>query len=487
MRIERLVKQWAICQPTENFLFDITTNRYVTYLELYYETNALLHRLKKFGVKRGDVVSVQSSNRIEFIFLFFAIIIAGGVVNPIPHSFRSREVQSVLDNLNSQFFFLEKETNHLFPCFKYLISELFDRKKLSELPSYGEIELEVDSDVDVEQPAAIFLSSGSTGTTPKGILHTHGRLVAMAQIFSKRAGFDNQSVHLAFLPCGNTSFIGHSLLPMLVSGGQLVLAQSYLQIARRFWELIETHKVSFVQVVPAIAVSILNELPAVLNTSLKYISCGSAILPKEIQEAFFQKTGVLLINIYGTSEIGAVFFNDTALDGVDQYSIGRPFNGCEVRLVSANNKEGELIVKSPFMFVGYINSGRLDKTCFDEEGFFNTGDILRREQLEFYYCGRSDSLIVRGGVNISAEEIERVLFNNGISSLVVCETTDSLGDVITCYWENIGKTTEQDVRKIFRENLSVIKIPTNIVAVKRLERTSTGKIKRKTSGRNSNA
>ncbi|MDC1046705.1 class I adenylate-forming enzyme family protein [Candidatus Pseudothioglobus singularis] len=461
--------------PDEIFCKEINGNS-ITFKELDKLSSAVSRLLiEDYSIKKGEVISIQFGNSIVFIIYFIAIIRSGCIVNPIPLSATEFEVNSILENLKGKLII----TQNLFNDKKYC-------SVLHQSSDFNNIKIKLQkfdcSFINYEQIKSItciFLSSGSSGIAPKGIAHSNEVLIKTALNFSSRLNFSSDSMHLAFLPCGNTSFIGHSFLPMLVMGGCLLIAPNFISISRKIWNIIDENKVDFVQVVPAIADAMRKNYPNSFSTNkriLKYVSSGSAPLSVKQQDEFFKTTSIDLVNTYGLSETGAIFFNLPGKNNYDMYSIGTPMQNVEVKI----NNVGELLVKSDTLFCGYYSNGKLNSDIKNDDGYFKTGDIISFNNNQYYYIGRVDNLLIRAGVNISSEEIEAIILEIGVTCIILSLSNDSFGNVLTCVYENDKQSAliEEKISMICKEKLTTIKCPTNFLHSANFPKTPTGKIKR---------
>ena len=436
--------------------------------------------IQEYSIKKGEVVSIQFGNSIAFVIYFIAVIRSGYIVNPIPVSATNHEVNLILENLHGKLLVTQNIYENKMYC-----PMLHQSSDLNDINVYfKDFDFSSINDEKNQSITCVFLSSGSSGVVPKGIAHSNEVLIKTAFNFSSRLNFSPDSMHLAFLPCGNTSFIGHSLLPMLVMGGCLLIAPNYISISRKIWNIIDENNVDFVQVVPVIADAMRKSYLDVSNKNkrvLKYVSSGSAPLSIKQQDEFIKATSLDLVNTYGLSETGAIFFNLPGKDNYDMHSIGTPMQNVKVKINSINNNNfGELLVKSDTLFYGYYSNGKLNSDNKNDEGYFKTGDIISFDNNQYYYIGRKDNLLIRAGVNISSEEIESIILEIGITCIVISLNNDRLGNILTCAYENDKSSVfiEDKISNICKERLTVIKRPTNFLNIASFPKTPTGKIKR---------
>lgn len=155
-------------------------------------------------------------------------------------------------------------------------------------------------------------------------------------------------------------------------------------------------------------------------SSLRLFPCGGAEVPASLIREFVERYPRCSVGRgYGSTEYPTISINHVTSDLVkNSETDGLPVNGNEIKIVDAENKEvpletvGEITVRGPECFVGYLNS-ELNDVYFDEEGWFHTGDLGRKDQNGYLtVTGRIKDIIIRGGENLSAKEIEDVLYTH---------------------------------------------------------------------------
>jgi 2,3-dihydroxybenzoate-AMP ligase len=286
--------------------------------------------------------------------------------------------------------------------------------KPSSLPPSALSEIHIDP-VD---PAIFQLSGGTTGI-PKLIPRTHNDYAYNSKVASSVCAVGEDSVLLVILPIAhNLPLACPGIQGFLFHGGRAVLSTS--PRPEDVCALIEKHRVTHIKVVPALLIRLLHD-PAVSRhdlSSLKIIqSGGQSMLPEVrllskrlIPSAFVQEN-------FGMSEGLLMFVRlDDPLD-VSQETVGRPV--CpddEVRILDEDDREihggevGELCCRGPYTLRGYFGVPEYNARTFTSDGFYRSGDLMRRHRTGNYVVeGRKKDLINRGGEKISAEEIENLI------------------------------------------------------------------------------
>ena len=283
--------------------------------------------------------------------------------------------------------------------------------------------------IDPVDPAIFQLSGGTTGI-PKLIPRTHNDYAYNSKVASSVCVVGENSVLLVILPIAhNLPLACPGIQGFLFHGGRVVLSTSARP--EDVCALIEKHRVTHIKVVPALLIRLLHD-PAVSRhdlSSLKIIqSGGQSMLPEVrllskrlIPSAFVQEN-------FGMSEGLLMFVRlDDPLD-VSQETVGRPV--CpddEVRILDDDDREilggevGELCCRGPYTLRGYFGVPEYNARTFTSDGFYRSGDLMRRHKSGNYVVeGRKKDLINRGGEKISAEEIENLILSHSSVKNVAC-------------------------------------------------------------------
>ena len=283
--------------------------------------------------------------------------------------------------------------------------------------------------IDPMDPAIFQLSGGTTGI-PKLIPRTHNDYAYNSKIASSVCAVGKDSVLLVILPIAhNLPLACPGIQGFLFHGGRVVLSTSARP--EDVCTLIERHRVTHIKVVPALLIRLLHD-PAVSRhdlSSLKIIqSGGQSMLPEVrslskrlIPSAFVQEN-------FGMAEGLLMFVRLDDPPDVSQETVGRPVSpDDEVRLLDDDDREilggevGELCCRGPYTLRGYFGVPEYNARTFTPDGFYRSGDLMRRHKSENYVVeGRKKDLINRGGEKISAEEIENLILSHPSVKNVSC-------------------------------------------------------------------
>lgn len=279
-----------------------------------------------------------------------------------------------------------------------------------------------------EDIASYFCTGGTTGL-PKIARRTH-----RCEVFDAWA----MSVFTDGFSTGRTIFAG---LPLFHVNGQLVTGlaafstgahvligtpQGYrgAGVLKRFWELVETHRLHGLSGVPTVYSTLLQTPVAGRDiSSLKLALCGAAPLPVQLFDNFKALTGVEILEGYGLTEGGCASSVNPPEGGKRIGSVGLrlPYQDMRVLILddagrylrdAAVDEIGVLAICGPNLFEGYLDPRHNEGLWIDRQGerWLNTGDLARQDQDGYFWLtGRRKELIIRGGHNIDPKQIEEAL------------------------------------------------------------------------------
>ncbi len=261
---------------------------------------------------------------------------------------------------------------------------------------------------------AVMLLSGGTTALPKLIARTHDDYVYNFMQVGLVTGMDENTVLLAVLPMAhNFGLASPGVLGALAHGGRVVIASG--RDAEAAFRLVERERVTITLLTPPLAIGWI-ESPLVGRydlSSLKNVVCGGARMPPELRLKLRERLGCVFQEGYGNAEglLSYVRLDDAA--ELQLQSSGAPI--CpddEIKVVDdadrelADGEAGELLARGPYTIRGYYDNPEANAKSFTEDGFYRTGDIVRRRGRYLYHEGRKKELINRGGEKISCIEVE---------------------------------------------------------------------------------
>jgi long-chain acyl-CoA synthetase len=459
----------------KNSVTDVLTGQSMTYDEIYRRGWVFGKNLQ---LEKQTIIPVLLPNSLEYLIAYIGITIHGLIFAPVPYFLEAAEVSKLLDYYNSEFLITDR-------------NDIIHSVKIIQQPDLlpTNFESQYDSQkcitkIKESHVVCLYYSSGTTGN-PKGVLYTHENKYSLINAIVKDFSFTNQSRHFAFLPFGHTASLNYSVFPSLFLGSEMFIASGFNKIRSKFFELLSKYKITYVELVPTVAQTLvkLNEDINKLDLSnIPFIGCGSAPLSKSIQIEFFRNFQIPLANLYGLSETGPSHIDNPLIPNWVPGSIGKPIsvNKCKIA------EDGEILLRGKNVMLGYFKNDKLTKEVI-KNGWFYTGDYGYEEKGLYYFLDRKKDLIILGGINIYPAEIEDVLYKDSrVLECAVFGVEDKmLGEKIIAYIKcnSINNQNlidiETDIIKLCKKFLSGFKIPSTIVFVEEIPKTASGKILRR--------
>jgi fatty-acyl-CoA synthase len=445
-----------------------------TYRELDVRSERLGAGLLSSGLSRGDLVATLTGNSAEHVVAFFACAKAGLGLVPLSWRLAPPELGFQLDDAQPRILLVEAEHADLATDALALASVSPRRLELGE--ALGDTDGDVlDAPVDDDDTLLVVYTSGTTGR-PKGARLTHANCFWTNLGFDIATGVHGEDIVLQVLPqfhCG-----GWNVQPLLAwwKGACVVLERSF--DAARCLELIERKRVTTTMGVPAIYQFMAQE-PGFDDadlSSLRTAVVGGAPMPEALLERW-QERGVAIVQGYGLTEAAPNVLCLPPEDAVRKAGwAGKPYPFVEVRL----SAEGELQVRGPNVFPGYLRNPEATAAAFDD-GWLRTGDVAERDDESNYRIrGRLKDMYISGGENVYPAEIESVLHeHSAVSDAAVVGVADERwgeSGVAFVVVQPGADVTGEELRGWCGDRLARYKVPREVRFVDELPRSAMNKI-----------
>ncbi|HWC96399.1 MAG TPA: AMP-binding protein [Candidatus Sulfopaludibacter sp.] len=450
----------------------------VSYRELDRSTDALAHWLLQAGLDTGDRVAIHWCNSVETVSLYFACFKAGLIAVPVNNRLKSPEITYVLSHSKAKLCFSQPELAPLCEDARVQCPDL--REILTALPALDTIAEVSLPEVTPDRVAAVLYTSGTTAR-PKGVMHTHVSLTGATELMSL-LGLDETHVLLAVTQMVHIAALACVLLPGIRCAATVVLVPAFDAV--QSLDLIERWRCTYLLILPAMLRFLVEEQGRAPRTvdSMRLCLAGGDTVPVKLQERFQELFGMPVREMYGMTETVPV----TCIpDGERRAgSMGPAVEAVETRVAHfAGGVVGELQVQSPANCVGYWDDRAAADATFDE-GWLRTGDLVRRDADGFYWFeGRLKQIIVRGGSNISPQEVEEALYHHpAVLEAGVIGMPDPVhGEKVIAFVAlREGLTAgEQELRDLVRSRIADYKTPERIVFLDALPKGLTGKVQRR--------
>lgn len=487
----------------------------LSHAALVARSDALATRLRgELGLQRGDRIVVQLPNCWQFVVLTLACLRAGIVpVMALPahrrfelgylvdHSqARAIAVPDRLRGFDHQSMAAELATGsatleHVLVVGDEVSAGSSDLTSLAAASPEPELDRQRwDAEPPGSREVAVFLLSGGTTGLPKLIARTHDDYAYNARESAALCRFDADTVYLVALPAGhNFPLACPGLLGALLSGGTVVMLGS--PEPEKAFATIETEGVTVTAAVPAVAqrwLQYAEQAGTGQLRSLSLLQVGGARLADEVARRVRPGLTTHLQQVFGMAE---GLLNYTRLDDPDEVvctTQGRPLSpGDEVRLVDEFDRDvppgepGFLLTRGPYTPRGYYRAAEQNARAFTADGWYRSGDIVRRRpDGNLVVEGRDKDMINRGGEKISAEEVENLVYRlPQVAQVAAVAMPDpELGERVCLYVVLTPGTTLtlEDIRvSMAAVGVAQFKVPERLEVVEEIVTTKVGKIDKK--------
>lgn len=495
----------AAATPNREIFSD--ARRRITYGALWAEVKRFAEFLRRQGVRRGDVVTLQLPNRIEFPVVFFSLELIGAVANKISADFRAVEVEYILKFSKSRAFVCAGE----FKGFDYLAMIRGIRPRLPELSlvicvddvsaadtaSFAKVVHDTPeiaaADRVTMSPLEVMRMCFTSGTTgnPKGVLHCFNTTLCTCESFNAMLGVTRDEVMLDYLPVGlNWGYM--TLVQAVMAGARVVLMERFS--ADGTLDTIEKERVTYIPTAPASIVAILNsaELQRRDLRSLRIVITGGASAAVETIKAFQAALpSAKLIELYGMLETGFHALTRLSDDPLKvNGTVGRCVDTMGLRILDDEGKDvahgeiGEIAAIGPSVHMGYLDNPAANRDSFTSEGWFLTGDLglFADKEGNVRISGRKKEIINRGGKKYFPREIEELLYEHPkiVQAAIVGAPDPRLGEKnCLCAIVKPGESLAlEEVVGFLKGRVADYKLPEVLVIMSDFPMTPTGKIRR---------
>lgn len=468
----------------------------VKYGFFYREAGNLARHLIGRGLVKGERVAVAANNGLNWGVAFWGVLLAGGVAVPLNPKFKPTEAAGLIEQARARFIIADDEgTNLISPetsangAERYrtdipLQEDLF----IIAIPSgQAAITGSGDNSSQAGDEAVLLFTSGSTGVA-KGVVLTHGNLLAAAANIRQGHRLTAADVSLCILPFFHANGLIIVLITTLFAAGRLIVPRKFS--ANKFWEWANRYQATWFSAVPTILSILLSpEQRGTAPASLRFARSASAALPVAVLEEFERVYGVPVIEAYGLSEAASqVTTNPLPPETRKAGSVGRPA-GNEIRVFGEDGREappgvtGEVAVRGANVMPGYLNNPEANREAF-RDGWLYSGDLGYFDADGFLFLtGRRKELINRAGEKFSPREIDEVIYQlPQVETAAAIGVPDSLfGEEVVAFVQlRTGTQLSADsVLDHCRTLLVDFKVPKRIFYIDDFPRGPSGKVLRR--------
>ena len=497
----------AICPERDCIVFE---GKRWTYAQVNERVNKLGNALAKLGIEKGDRIGILHVNCNQYIESYFATARLGAIFVPLNFRAKAEELAFMINHA---------EIKTLFVGSRYL--DMINGM-LTQLPSMkGCISIDRESDLSYEdlinssslnepiceigdEDITILIYTAGTTGRPKGVPLRHNAFVTYVLDNVDPASPDIEERNLLTVPLYHVAGI-QAMLAAIYGGRTLVLMRQFE--VKEWMDTIQREKATRAMLVPTMLKRVIDDpdFSKYDLSSLKVVTYGAAPMPFEvINRAIKVMPWVKFINAFGQTETASTITTlgpeDHIIEGTEEEqekklkrltsSIGRPLPDVEVKIMDGEGKAlpplevGEILARGPRIMTGYWRDEQKTSQVITPDGWLRTGDMgWMDEDGYIYLAGRTDDMIIRGGENISPEEVENVLHSHpkveeaAIIGVPDPEWGQEPRAVVVLKKGEMAKPEE--IIEFCRSRLAGFKRPRSVVFVSSLPRNPMGKVLRK--------
>ena len=446
--------------------------------------------VEQMGLAPGNRVLLHGPNSSWTVLAWFAILKAGGVVVATMPMLRATELTTVIDKARishalvyDAFSDVVAEAAAASPCLTQVMGSTALRMAAQALPAGMRFDA---VNTAADDPALIAFTSGTTGK-PKGCVHFHRDILAMADTFGRHiVGLTKDDVVVGTPPIAFTFGLGGLVVFPATAGAATAFASrpGFDALA----EAIARHRATAIFTAPT-GYRALQKLTGDhdLSSLRTCVSAGEA-LPAATSDAWHEATGVRIIDGIGSTEMIHVFISARG-DDIRPGATGKAVPGYQARIIDAGGRAlppgetGRLAVRGP-TGCRYLDDERQD--TYVQDGWNLTGDVYRLdEDGYFWFVARSDDMIVSSGYNIGAPEVEHALLRHpAVAEAAVIGAPDpERGQIVQAFvilndGHAASDALRTELQTFVKEVIAPYKYPRGLDFVDALPKTQTGKLQR---------
>lgn len=489
---------------------DPATGRNYTYSTLKQTARRFGSGLRsKWSWQKGDVLALFAQNCIDTPFVTWGAHWAGGIVSPANPAYTVRELAHHLKDSGAKALFTQK---HLLGIALKAAEEVGIQKERVVLIGddkdaegrlahvLGVLDEEVKGQrvsLDCERDLAFLVYSSGTTGLPKGVMLSHLNVVSDLFMVNSSEGtvlhWKKDKV-LSVLPYYHIYGL-QCLVHLPAYAGLTTVVMSSFDL-KRFCSIIQDYKITYTYVAPPVVLH-LAKSPIVEQydlSSLRMITSGAAPLAKELIYAVKDRINTEVKQAYGLSETSPVTHMQKKWDhGLG--SNGPALPNQIVKFMSPDGeevptgKEGEVWIKGPNIFIGYLNNDAATSSCKTSDGFFKTGDIgYEDEDGNMYITDRVKELIKFKGFQVAPAELEGILTSHemvdDVAVIAIIDETQATEVPMACVVPKKGvegnRENEEIIVAWLRERVAAHKrLRGGVTWVDEVPKSASGKILRR--------
>ncbi len=460
----------------------------LTYSKLNQDINQFANTLIDLNVKKGDRVILFIEKSLIAVIAHFALQKLGAVSVPLNPGFKQNELKYLLNDADAKLVITDPEKKALIRTIdpNIRIVEIATQKPYQKIDFFRSAPASSPAaEINADDPGLIIYTSGTTGN-PKGAVLTQKNLVHDARNVIKIWEFSDRDVLCHALPLFHVHGLCFALHTALLTGAHVIMPDQFKPDL--ILNLLAEKYCTVFMAVPAMYTKLMDHLEGKqfrLN-NMRLMTSGSAPLLVKEFERIKHTFGLEPVEREGMSETGMNFSNPVQGQRKPG-SIGLPLPDVQVRIVDHTTFKdvnpgtvGEIWLKSPSITPGYWR--KPDETAATFEGsWFRTGDLGKTDEDGYYYLtDRIKHIIITGGENVSAKEVETVInrLDGVVESSVVGLADEKWGEkvAVAVMASPTAELIDADIKAFCKEHLHNWKCPKEIKFVDEIPKNTMGKV-----------
>lgn len=500
----------AICPERDAMVFD---GARWSYEQTYERVNRLANAFRGLGIGKGDRIGILQVNCSQYIEAYFASAKTGAIFVPLNFRAKGEELAYMIGNAGAKALIAGERYLEIVerilpetPTVKQCVC--LDAVRKDKFHCYEDLIRssqadEISEEIGDDDLTILMYTSGTTGR-PKGVPLKHSGFVSYVLENVEPANPEIEEKNIITVPLYHVAGI-QAMLAAIYGGRTLVLMRQFE--TEEWMRMVQAERATRAMLVPTMLKWVVDhpDFKKYDLSSLKVITYGAAPMPFEvIKKAIEQMPWVRFINAFGQTETASTITSlgpeDHVIEGTEEEkekklkrltcSIGKPLPDVEIRIVDEGGKTlpphqvGEIIARGPRVMTGYWEDEEKTRKVMTEDGWLRTGDQgWLDEEGYIYLAGRSDDMIIRGGENISPEEVEDVLCRYQKIDEAACigipDPEWGQEPQALVVLKKGESATPEEIMEFCRERLAGFKRPKSVVFLESLPRNQMGKILKK--------
>ena len=500
MHAADLLSSRACLTPEREALVDLAGGRRLTYAQLNERANRAANFLRdELGVRFGDRVSILAHNRVAYLDLLYGLAKIGAIFAPLNWRLAVPELQYIIGHCQPAVLLVgpsfvetwralrrDVDVDHVVSLEGAEIDGPYCYEDGLEAASPDEPSRP--ADLNGETTHCILYTSGTTGR-PKGAMLPQRHVLWNCINTVISWGLTENDVTPIFTPLFHTGGLFAFMAPILYAGGRVVLARTF--DADDSLRIIQDEGCTVILGVPTIF-QMWRKADAYQDADFSHVHffiSGGAPCPPPLIRAWRREKDVVFRQGYGLTEVGPNCFSMTDEESARKIgSVGKPIFHSQMRLVDEQGDRvppgevGQLLIRGPHVCLGYWDNPQATAEAL-QDGWFHTGDMARMDEDGFFYIvGRFKDMIISGGENVYAAEVEAVFREHPAvaEAALIGKPDDQWGEVgLMVVVPRPGRdVTTGDLLGFCRERLASYKVPKELIFTDELPYSPYGKVQK---------